>query len=168
MNESPPTRRRSVLDSPWYWVYLFSAAALAALFLAGPRYAARQAQLERNYQSRQRAMQHRVGETPSTPLSSENQTTIPLWPLFSLLSVLLLLAWWQLWRSKVARRATVARETVPPQNASPESGQLETASPTNAPQDTTGQRPSSRDRSPEASDNHDPLRRPGGPDDVVL
>jgi hypothetical protein len=119
MTESPSTDRKSVLDSPWYWVYLFSAAALAALFLAGPRYAARQAQLERNYQARQRAVQQRVGETPSTPLSDTGRTSIPLWPLFAVLSLLLMMAWWQLWRKKLPRVAT--DEPPPPTPQSPHS-----------------------------------------------
>jgi hypothetical protein len=98
MTDVPSPPKKSVLDSPWYWLYVFSAAALAALFLAGPRYAQRQAQLERNYQARQRAVQHRVGEAPSTPLSEPSRTHIPLWPLFGVLSVLLLIAWWKLGR----------------------------------------------------------------------
>jgi hypothetical protein len=103
MSELPPAERKSVLDSPWYWAYLFTAAALAALFLAGPRYAARQAQLERNYQARQRGVQHRVGETPSTPLSDSSRTIIPLWPLFAILSTVLVMTWWGLWRRKSQR-----------------------------------------------------------------
>lgn len=146
MNESPPTRRKSVLDSPWYWVYLFSAAALAALFLAGPRYAARQAQLERNYQSRQRAVQHRLGETPSTPLSDVSRTTIPLWPLFAVLSVVLLLAWWQLWRNKVAKRADASREAISQVKAAGE----------NTPREEQGEVPSENALSPGGRDDVDP------------
>jgi hypothetical protein len=107
-----------MLDSPWYWLYLFSAAALAALFLAGPRYEQRQAQLERSYQARQRAVQHQVGETPSTPLSEPTRTTIPLWPLFGVLSVLLLVAWWGLWNRK-SRIADMGSDSLPSDEATP-------------------------------------------------
>lgn len=96
--------RRSLLDSPWYWAYVFLAAALAALFLMGPRYAQRQAQIERNYQARQRAAQYRAGEAPRTPLSDEERTAIPLWPLFLVLSALLAVTWYAVWRRGLTPR----------------------------------------------------------------
>src|SRR5690606_35529092 len=86
---APEPARRSLLDSPWYWAYVFVAAALAALFLMRPRFDARQAQIERNYQARHRSVQVRVGERPRTPMSEEGRTSIQLWPLFLVLSLLL-------------------------------------------------------------------------------
>ncbi len=88
-----PTNRAPLTDSPWYWLYLFATAALVALVLMGPRYAARQAQLERNLQGRQRAAQQAAGDQPTTPLTAEDQPTIRLSPLYAIMAVLLLAAW---------------------------------------------------------------------------
>jgi hypothetical protein len=43
-----------VTDSPWFWVLVYSAVPLVALALLSQKYAARQSQLERQYQARER------------------------------------------------------------------------------------------------------------------
>lgn len=97
------SRRPPLTDSPWYWLYLFATAGLVALVLMGPKYALRQAQLERNYQGQQRANQHRVGIAPDTPLSSRDETYIQLWPLYLVLFGLLGAAWIGLWWRRFQR-----------------------------------------------------------------
>ena len=72
---------RSVTDSPWFWVCLFATAALIGLAAIGPKYAKRQAQIEREFQGRQRAAQNVQGQTPSVALSTPEQTLITLRPL---------------------------------------------------------------------------------------
>jgi hypothetical protein len=84
---------RSITDSPWYWLYLFCTAALIALFLAQTKFAARQSQIERKAQGRQRAIQNISGKEPRTPLSDVQRTHIRLWPLFVVLGLILLGAW---------------------------------------------------------------------------
>jgi hypothetical protein len=110
--------RAPLTDSPWYWLYLFATAGLIALVLLGPKFSARQAQLERNYQGHQRANQNRVGLAPDTPLSSRDDTYIRLWPLYVLLFTLLAVGWIGLWwrrhhRPAEARTALSVLEEFP-------------------------------------------------------
>jgi len=89
--------RTPLTDSPWYWLYVFATAGLIALVIIGPKFSARQAQMERNYQGRQRANEHRVGLTPDTPLSTSEHTYIRLWPLYVMLFALLAVGWIGVW-----------------------------------------------------------------------
>jgi hypothetical protein len=93
MCKTPTQSRRSISESPWYWVYLFCTAGLVALVLAGPKFAARQSQIERTAQGRQRAVQQMTGEEPRTPLSDQEHTQIRLRPLYYILGGLLAAAW---------------------------------------------------------------------------
>ena len=93
-----------VTDSPWFWVLIFTAMALAALLAIGPKYGGRQARLERQYQARERIVTERAAgskenEVPRTngqaehrDLASAEDTLIPLWPLAVVLSGVLILA----------------------------------------------------------------------------
>ena len=49
-------------------VYLFATGALVALLLMGPKFRLRQAQIERKYQGRQRAVRQASGQAPDTPI----------------------------------------------------------------------------------------------------
>ncbi len=89
MTNGEPNKRESIVDSPWYWAYLFIAAALAILFVAQGRIRSRQAQIETKYQGRQRAVRTLSGQQPDTPLSTPSNTLVQLWPLFVTLTVLL-------------------------------------------------------------------------------
>jgi len=114
------TKRPPLTDSPWYWLYVFATAGLVALVLMGPKYAARQSQLEQNYQGHQRANQHRVGLDPDTPLSSQEHTYIQLWPLYLVLFGLLAAGWVGLWWRRFHRPATtlpIEREVKSPEPA---------------------------------------------------
>jgi hypothetical protein len=99
VSTSDQTRRRPITESPWYWVYLFCTAGLVALVLAGPKFAARQSQIERKYESRQRAAQHAAGrEIPgSTAQEQRTGTRIGLAPLYIMLGTILSIAWCVLW-----------------------------------------------------------------------
>jgi hypothetical protein len=50
-------------DSPWFWVCLFGGAALLVLAYMGPKYAERQAGIERRYEARHRIAAGRAQET---------------------------------------------------------------------------------------------------------
>jgi hypothetical protein len=89
-----------VTDSPWFWVCVFAGAALIGLAVIGPKYALRQTQIEREFQGRQRAAQNVQGQLPNVPLSTPNQTMIPLWPLVLGLTALIPIAWFILWRRR--------------------------------------------------------------------
>jgi hypothetical protein len=72
---------------------LFCTAGLIALVTMGPKYAARQSQIERSGQGRQRAIQSLAGEEPTTAMSSDEQTQISLLPLYCVLAALMAVAW---------------------------------------------------------------------------
>jgi len=88
-----PSETRPITDSPWFWAYLFCTAALIALALIGPKYARRQAHIEREFQGRQRAAENLSGREPSVGLSSTGQTLITLQPLFLALAAITTVAW---------------------------------------------------------------------------
>lgn len=119
----PSVRLPPMSESPWFWLYLFAAAGLVALVLAGPRYIARQVQLERNLQGHQRAVQVRAGQAPQAPLTPEGRPQIQLTPLYAILAVLLLLGWVGLWYSRFRLTLTdgrAARETARSSSAAAE------------------------------------------------
>jgi hypothetical protein len=89
---------RPITDSPWFWAYLFGTAALVALALAGGKYGPRQAQIEREFQGRQRAAQNQSGQEPDVALSTARQTLVTLQPLFIVLAVITASAWLIFWR----------------------------------------------------------------------
>ncbi len=92
-------------DSPWFWAYLFTTAALIALALIGPKFAERQAQIEREFQGRQRAAQNTHGQEPTGRLSTAEQTLITLRPLFFGLAAITTIAWIVFYRSRVMTHA---------------------------------------------------------------
>ena len=115
MNTPSDSPKRSITDSPWYWVYLFCTAGAVALLLAGPKFAARQAQIERKYEARQKVAQQvakqqlNIAEQEAEQLTA---TRITLWPLYLLLGVVLSVAWFNLWRRH--KRQSEPESTVPP------------------------------------------------------
>jgi hypothetical protein len=92
----------SATDSPWFWAYLFTVFGLIALALIGPKYAARQAQVEREFQGRQRAAVNVQGGEPSGELSTAERTLITLRPLFFALAAITSVAWLLFWRTRRA------------------------------------------------------------------
>jgi hypothetical protein len=87
-------------DSPWFWGYLFTTAALIALALIGPKFAARQAQIEREFQGRQRVAQSVQGQEPSGKLSTAERTLVSLRPLFFGLAAISTVAWIVFYRTR--------------------------------------------------------------------
>ena len=104
--------RAPLTDSPWFWAYLFGTAALVALALLTPKYGPRQAQLEREFQGRQRAAQNQRGQEPSIALSSAERLIVTLRPLFLGLAALTVLAWIVFWVRR--QREGAAQEGLPP------------------------------------------------------
>jgi hypothetical protein len=96
MPDTSPTRA-SITQSPWYWIYLFCTAALIGLMLFNNKLNQRQLYMERNFQGRQRALEQRAGQEPTTGLSTEGDTALSLQPLYLLLGGGLAFAWIVLW-----------------------------------------------------------------------
>jgi hypothetical protein len=99
---SDSTTRPSLTDSPWFWAYVFGAAALVALFAANFKFGPRQAQIEREFQARTRAAQKMNGQEPSIKLSTPQNTLITLGPLWIVLAVITLVGWFLFWQSRRA------------------------------------------------------------------
>ena len=108
-------RNSAVTESPWFWGYMFGMFALVALSFAGPKFAARQAQLEKQFQGRERALQIRRGEEPSIELSTTEDTIITLWPLYAGLSAATVVAWGVFWWT---RRRNSSRVSLSPSDVS--------------------------------------------------
>ncbi len=108
---------RSIADSPWFWAYVFATAGLIALALIGPKFARRQAQIEREFQGRQRAAQTIHGQAPSGELSTAERTMLTLQPLFLGLAAITTIAWIIFWRSRT--KLNTPFQGVPPSHAHP-------------------------------------------------
>lgn len=91
--EKPP-----LADSPWFWAYIFSAAALVALAMASPKYYSRQTQLERQFLARQEGGQTIKGsDGQSIEPPMPDNLILRLGPLFLICGTLLLVAWSRFW-----------------------------------------------------------------------
>lgn len=88
---------RPLTDSPWFWVYLFATAGLLALFWAGPRYAERQSQLDRQFQGREHAVTYGAETESTREYSTPDDKLRSLRPLGYILAVVLGAAWVRLW-----------------------------------------------------------------------
>ena len=98
------SRKKSITESPWYWVYLFSTAVLIAIVLLGPKIIERQTIDERNYQARQRTYRQASGEQPDIPLSTNDNQLITLQPLIITFAIVLAVSWIILWYKHFYRR----------------------------------------------------------------
>jgi hypothetical protein len=96
-----------VTDSPWFWAFLFSTVALIALAVIAPKFAQRQAHIEREFQGRQRAAENLNNREPSVGLSRAGQTLITLQPLFFVLAGITMAAWIVFWRKHRAAELIV-------------------------------------------------------------
>ncbi|MDA1049404.1 MAG: hypothetical protein O3C40_02850 [Planctomycetota bacterium] len=106
MNAPSASTRSSITDSPWYWVYLFCTAGAIALLLAGPKFAARQAQIERNSEARLQVAQQVATQQVNISgqqVDPRTATQITLWPLYAVLGLVLSVAWFNLWRNHKRR-----------------------------------------------------------------
>lgn len=101
----PAPQRRSLTDSPWFWAHLFCVAGLIAIFLMTPKYGARQAQMERQFQGRQHASQTPDKEESTSNYSDEEHTLIQLGPLFWLLAAGVVVTWGCLWWTHFRKRS---------------------------------------------------------------
>ena len=90
--------RPALTDSPWFWAYIFAAAALIALAVAAPKYSSRQTQLERRFLARQEGGQTIKGaDGQSIAPPTEDNLILRLGPLFIICGSLLVVAWSRFW-----------------------------------------------------------------------
>jgi hypothetical protein len=99
MAGSEQTPRKSIFESPWYWLYLFATGALIALLLLGWKFGPRQAQIENKYLGHEAAAEREAGASPAErELSTPEDTMINLTPLYVILAVVFVVAWIAVWR----------------------------------------------------------------------
>ena len=100
-SESNQNKKPPLTDSPWFWLYIFSTAALIALVVAQPKYRPRQTQLERRFLARQEGGQTIKGSEGNTIVKPAGDNLIlRLGPLFLIVGSLLMVAWSRLWWSR--------------------------------------------------------------------
>jgi len=101
-------RQPPLTDSAWFWLLMFSTAAMLALLSIGPKYGRRQEGVERKYETR-RETARRInelaaggeGELRSSPVDpAERELLVPLWGLYACVGAVMLLSGWKLrrWR----------------------------------------------------------------------
>ena len=102
----------SITDSPWFWVLIFSVMGLLALAVIGGKYGRRQANIERQYQARERVAEKLAAENnPAAADRIEDSDArreyatpgdklIPIWPLAVLLGLFAVVAAAMLYRGR--------------------------------------------------------------------
>jgi len=105
-------QRQPLTDSPWFYVLAFSAMAMLALAVIGPKYGRRQSAMEQKYQARQRiADQHAARNNPGDEsrndeiaaprrFATPDDTLVPLWPLAVVMLAIALFAFVMLLRGR--------------------------------------------------------------------
>ncbi len=100
-----PSRPDHPLESPWFWLLVFSLMALVAVVLIGPKYMRRQARLEQKLEGRVRAQQPletRPAEVQLGERGGGENDIVTIAPLASFLGILAAVAWFQ-WTRERAR-----------------------------------------------------------------
>jgi len=100
----PHSTKPPLTDSPWFWLLLFSTAALGALAAIGPKYVQRQAAVERRFEARQEIARRKAAgasivQEPEAP-PPEHELLVPLRPLIALAGLVWVAALIMLIRSR--------------------------------------------------------------------
>jgi len=104
---APP--RPSIMESPWFWVHLFAAGALVALFLINNKADVVQAQRDDNFARRQHSLELQAGQ--STAADSGGTRFVTFTPFYALFGAAAAISWVMLWRQRL--RSDPRRTTDP-------------------------------------------------------
>lgn len=66
-----------IAENPWFWLSLFGGAGILAIVVIGPKYAVRQARIERMAESRQRAELARAAGVPPSQVERDRPSSDP-------------------------------------------------------------------------------------------
>lgn len=111
MAKTQQTPRKSLFESPWYWIYVFATGALIALMLLGWKFGPRQAQIENKFLGHEAAAERAAGGEPAErELSTSDDTMIGLTPLYIVLGVVFVVAWIAVWRQLFVGRSAQRQE----------------------------------------------------------
>jgi hypothetical protein len=94
-SSTPPHSPKPLADSPLFWLLLFASAALVMLAVVQPKFAQREARLERMYHSRGRAAERfppNAAGRPSDPREFEAEEYEPTEPIVTLRPLMFLLS----------------------------------------------------------------------------
>lgn len=109
--------RPPIAESPWLWVCLFATVAVIVLATIGPKYRDRQAEIERQYQSRQRAGHVVMNEHGRAAPSTAENTIIGLDPLILVFGAIVAagwaVLWWRYFRPAKASKTTTTSASGP-------------------------------------------------------
>jgi hypothetical protein len=114
----PSSAQPKLSDSPWFWVYLFGAAALIAMFLIGNKADTVQAQRDGNFTRRQTSLERQAGKTvaDSRPVSDgepAEQRYVDFKIFYGIIGVLTVFAWVMHWRQYLQRRSHLPSQQAP-------------------------------------------------------
>jgi hypothetical protein len=105
-------QQSGITDSAWFWVLIFSLMGLVAIFAMHGKYGRRQANIERNYQARERVAEKVAAENNLTEpdrtdnlevrrdFATPDNQLVPLWPLAILLALVAVVAACMLYRAR--------------------------------------------------------------------
>jgi len=104
-----PTRPKLV-ESVWFWCYLFSTAALITLFGMQSKINSRQINEQRNYQARQQTYENMTRPDNPTKLTKKTAHTVTTTFLFIVMGIAFAISWIMLCRQRFFKRTAIAIE----------------------------------------------------------
>ena len=116
--EMSSTARPKLADSPWFWVYLFGAAALIAMFLIGDKADNVQSQRDSNFTRRQVSLERQAGkpsdaaaETADKNLPEQRYVDFKIF--YGIIGAVTVFAWVMHWRQYLQRRSLSPSQQAP-------------------------------------------------------
>src|SRR5262245_50902765 len=82
----------SATESPWFWLLIFSLAALAAIATIGPKFERREAAIETKFHARERAAGREAIERPADDAAQDGPQWQPIFTLGPIAAVVALVA----------------------------------------------------------------------------
>lgn len=82
----------SATESPWFWVLIFSLAALAAIATIGPKFERREEAIETKFHARERATGREAIERPADDAAQDGPQWQPIFTLGPIAAVVVLIA----------------------------------------------------------------------------
>jgi len=113
-----PAVRPKLSDSPWFWIYLFGAAALIAMFLIGSKADTVQAQRDGNFTRRQVSLERQAGKTggdrqPASNAEPGEERYVDFKIFYGIIGAVTVFAWVMHWRQYLQRRSHLPSQQAP-------------------------------------------------------
>ena len=114
----PFSAQPKLSDSPWFWVYLFGAAALIAMFLIGNKADTVQAQRDGNFTRRQASLDRQAGKTladpqPAAAAEPGDERYVDFTIFYGIIGAVTVFAWVMHWRQYLQRRSHLPSQQAP-------------------------------------------------------